>query len=209
MHPTRRLLTMAVAAAVAAFATALSAAPPTAAASCTSTWRAVQEVTVRRPAWNEGLDATTRSPVVRYLRRGERVRSCIVAVDRNSWSQYRECGGGSLCRVVSEGQVPPGCLRPGMSQQADPVHRDHDQALALTLAVLLLTGASLLVSCWIGPVATFTAAAVLAVTAYAVPGLARRLAIRRAVRRLSSPLPALDQCFGLFQHDLATGSMAM
>ncbi|MFE1290863.1 hypothetical protein [Streptomyces sp. NPDC058751] len=34
--------------------------------------------------------ATTRSPIVRYLRRGERVRSCVVAVGQSSWSQYRE-----------------------------------------------------------------------------------------------------------------------
>ncbi|WP_328663244.1 hypothetical protein [Streptomyces sp. NBC_00328] len=66
---------------------------------------------MRRPAWNGGPVATTRSPIVRYLRRGERVRSCIVAVGRDPWSQYRECGGGSLWRVVPGGQVPSGCLR--------------------------------------------------------------------------------------------------
>ncbi|MGC4986036.1 hypothetical protein ACLQ18_36475 [Streptomyces sp. DT193] len=66
MHLTRRLLATA-AAVTAALATTLSAAPPTAAAStpCTSTWQAVQKVAVRRPAWNEGPVATTRSPVVR------------------------------------------------------------------------------------------------------------------------------------------------
>ncbi|MFF2367811.1 hypothetical protein ACFVU0_34565 [Streptomyces sp. NPDC058122] len=112
MHLTRRLRT-AAAAVTAVLATALSAAPPTAAASapCTSTWRAVQKVSVRMPAWNEGPVATTRSPIVRYLHRGEQVRSCIVAVGRNSWSQYRECGGGNLWRVVPGGQVPSGCLR--------------------------------------------------------------------------------------------------
>ncbi|MER5402256.1 hypothetical protein [Streptomyces sp. NPDC002599] len=47
----------------------------------------------------------------------------------------------------------------------------------------------LLMSCWIGPLTTFTAVAVLVVTAYAVPGLARRLAVRRAVRRLLRTLP--------------------
>ncbi|WP_328457545.1 hypothetical protein OG780_42590 [Streptomyces sp. NBC_00386] len=111
MHLTRRLLT--TAAAVAALATVLSTAPSTVAASvpCRATWQAVQKVAVRRPAWNEGPVATTHSPIVRYLRRGERVRSCIVAVGRNSWSQYRECGGGSLWRVVPGGQVPSGCLR--------------------------------------------------------------------------------------------------
>ncbi|MFD5634822.1 hypothetical protein ACFWJM_11875 [Streptomyces sp. NPDC127077] len=110
MHLTRRLLTTA-AAVTAVLATVLSAAPPTPAAPCTSTWQAVQKVAVRRPAWNEGPVATTRSPIVRYLHRGERVRSCIVAVGRSSWSQYRECGGGSLWRVVPGGQVPSGCLR--------------------------------------------------------------------------------------------------
>ncbi|MER5602993.1 hypothetical protein [Streptomyces sp. NPDC002265] len=111
MHLTRRLLTTAAAVA-AVLATALSAAPPTtaAAARCTLTWRAVQRVAVRMPAWNEGPVATTRSPIVRYLRRGERVRSCLVAVGRNSWSQYHECGGGSLWRIVRGGQVPSGCL---------------------------------------------------------------------------------------------------
>ncbi|MER5600588.1 hypothetical protein [Streptomyces sp. NPDC002265] len=113
MHLTRRLLTTAVAVA-AVLATALSAAPPTTAAAsapCTSTWQAVQKVAVRMPAWNEGPVATTRSPIVCYLRRGERVTSCIVAVGRSSWSQYRECGGGSLWRIVRGGQVPAGCLR--------------------------------------------------------------------------------------------------
>ncbi|WP_328663588.1 hypothetical protein [Streptomyces sp. NBC_00328] len=65
---------------------------------------------MRKQAWNEGPVATTRSPIVRYLRRGERVRSCIVTVGRDS-SQYHECGGGSLRRVVPGGQVPSGCLR--------------------------------------------------------------------------------------------------
>ncbi|OIJ68342.1 hypothetical protein WN71_007935 [Streptomyces mangrovisoli] len=111
MHLTRRLLTTA-ATVTAVLATALSTAPQTAAASapCTSAWRAVQKVAVRMPAWNEGPVATTRSPIVRYLRRGERVRSCVVAVGRDA-SQYRECGGGSLWRVVPGGQVPSGCLR--------------------------------------------------------------------------------------------------
>lgn len=55
MHLTRRLLTTA-AAVTTALATTLSAAPPTAAAAapCTSTWRAVQKVAVRRPAAERG-----------------------------------------------------------------------------------------------------------------------------------------------------------
>ncbi|MGW2689958.1 hypothetical protein ACWC6I_43265 [Streptomyces sp. NPDC001414] len=67
--------------------------------------------------------------------------------------------------------------------------RDQDQGLALTLAALLLTGTALLASCWVGPLATFTVTAVLIVAAYAAPGLARRLAIRRAVRELLRSLP--------------------
>ncbi|MEU3518874.1 hypothetical protein ABZ770_26960 [Streptomyces sp. NPDC006654] len=108
MHLTGRLLTTAAAAA-AVLATGLSTAPPAtaaASASCTSRWKAVRKVAVRRPAWNDGPVATTRSPVVRYLRRGKRVTSCTVAVGRGGWSDYRECGGGSLWRVVPGGQVP-------------------------------------------------------------------------------------------------------
>ncbi|MGW5658437.1 hypothetical protein [Streptomyces humi] len=111
MH-SRRLFTTAAAVA-AVLAAAWSAAPPTTAAgsaACTSTWKAVRKVAVHRPAWNEGPVATTRSPVVRYLRKGERVTSCVVAVGRSGWSHYRECGGGSLWRVVPGGQVPARCL---------------------------------------------------------------------------------------------------
>ncbi|MGW2689959.1 hypothetical protein ACWC6I_43270 [Streptomyces sp. NPDC001414] len=117
MHVTRRMLTT-TAAVAAVLGAALSAAPPApaapsriAAAPCTSTWTAVQRIPVRKPAWNEGPVATTRSPIVRYLRKGERVTSCVVAVGRGGWSQYRECGGGSLWRIVPGGQVPSTCLR--------------------------------------------------------------------------------------------------
>ncbi|MGX1549281.1 hypothetical protein [Streptomyces adustus] len=65
---------------------------------------------VRMPAWNEGPVATARSPIVRFLRWGERVRSCIVAVGRNS-PHSSEGGGESLRRVERGGQVPSGCLR--------------------------------------------------------------------------------------------------
>ncbi|MFD5634823.1 hypothetical protein ACFWJM_11880 [Streptomyces sp. NPDC127077] len=80
---------------------------------------------------------------------------------------------------------------PDMNQRAGFAHHDHDhdQGLALTLAVLLLTGGVLLVSCWMGPLTTFAAVAVLVVIAHAAPGLARRLAVRRAVRRLLRTLP--------------------
>ncbi|WP_316783023.1 hypothetical protein [Streptomyces sasae] len=116
MHLPRCLLTTA-AGVVAVLATALSAAPPTTAAAaaavsapCASTWKAVQRVAVRKPAWNEGPVATTRSPIVRYLRRGERVTSCVVAVGGDAWSHYSDCGGGSLWRVVPGRQSPARCL---------------------------------------------------------------------------------------------------
>ncbi|MFF4902895.1 hypothetical protein [Streptomyces sp. NPDC001068] len=114
MHSIRRLLTTAAAVA-AVLATALSAAPPAPAAAptatpCASAWRAVQKVAVRRPAWNEGPVATTSSPIVRYLRKGERVWSCVVGVGRDA-SRYRECDGGTLWRIVPGGQVPAGCLK--------------------------------------------------------------------------------------------------
>ncbi|MFJ9351716.1 hypothetical protein [Streptomyces sp. NPDC101237] len=67
--------------------------------------------------------------------------------------------------------------------------QEREQGLALTLAALLLTGTALLASCWVGPLAAFTVTAVLIVAAYAAPGLARRLAIRRAVRELLRSLP--------------------
>ncbi|MFE1292179.1 hypothetical protein [Streptomyces sp. NPDC058751] len=47
----------------------------------------------------------------------------------------------------------------------------------------------LLMSCWIGPLTTFTAVAVPVVTAYAAPGVARRLALHRALRQLLRTLP--------------------
>ncbi|MGY4983765.1 hypothetical protein ACWCYL_42740 [Streptomyces sp. 900105755] len=109
MRLTRRLFITAAA----VLATAMSAVPPPVAAAgsvlCTSTWAAVQRVAVRKPVWNEGPVATAGSPVVRYLRKGERVTSCVVAVGRDA-SRYRECGGGSLWRVVPGGQVPARCL---------------------------------------------------------------------------------------------------
>ncbi|MGX1541318.1 hypothetical protein [Streptomyces adustus] len=113
MHLTRRLFT---AAAAFVLATALSTAPPaaaapTASAPCTSMWEAAHKVAVRKPAGNEGPVATTASPLVRYLRRGEKVRSCVVAIGRGGRSAYRECGGGSQWRIVLGGQVPARCLK--------------------------------------------------------------------------------------------------
>ncbi|GGN40860.1 hypothetical protein [Streptomyces fuscichromogenes] len=84
-----------------------------AARECTSLWRAVERVPVRRPAWNEGPIATSLSPVDHYLRRGQVVRSCTVAVARTEGGPaYRACGGeGNTYRIVPGGQVPQACLR--------------------------------------------------------------------------------------------------
>ena len=93
-----------------------------------------------------------------------------------------------------------------MGRQAGPAHRD--QVLALTLAVLLLTGGVLLLlSCWIGPLATFAAVAVLVVIGYAAPGLARCLAVRRAVRQLLPPCPVPECRTRLLEGIRATGSV--
>ncbi|MCF3137305.1 hypothetical protein IPZ69_44710 [Streptomyces olivochromogenes] len=86
-------------------ATAAAATP------CSAKWTAVQRAAVRRPAWNDGPVATPGSPFVRYLGKGETVTSCVVAVGRGGGSEYRECGGGSIWRIVPGGQVPAGCLK--------------------------------------------------------------------------------------------------
>ncbi|MGW3916842.1 hypothetical protein ACWEBX_35860 [Streptomyces sp. NPDC005070] len=80
---------------------------------------------------------------------------------------------------------------PRMTGKMRQTQRDgeQDQGLALTSAVLLLTGSVLLMSCWIGPLTTFAAVAVFVVTAYAAPGLDRRLALRRALRQLLRGMP--------------------
>ncbi|MFI1568223.1 hypothetical protein ACH4ZX_35275 [Streptomyces sp. NPDC020490] len=110
-HPrVRRAAAVAVAVLGAALITAPATSTAAASSPCTSKWTAVQRIAVRKPAWNEGAVATTHSPIVRHLRRGETVTSCIVAVGRGGWSEYHECGGGSLWRIVPGGQVPAGCL---------------------------------------------------------------------------------------------------
>ncbi|MFD9984002.1 hypothetical protein ACFWZJ_26865 [Streptomyces massasporeus] len=62
---------------------------------------------------NEGPVAKTTSPVHHYLRRGDRVTSCVVAVARTeSGPAYRKCGkAGNVWRVVPGGQVPQTCLK--------------------------------------------------------------------------------------------------
>ncbi|MFD5573985.1 hypothetical protein [Streptomyces cadmiisoli] len=69
------------------------------------------------------------------------------------------------------------------------MHDDHDQALAVTVAVLLLTGTVRILACWIGPLATFAVTAGPVVTASAAPGLTRRLTASRTVRQLLRSLP--------------------
>ncbi|MFF4542468.1 hypothetical protein [Streptomyces aureus] len=78
-----------------------------------------------------------------------------------------------------------------MSRKTFRMQRDQeqDQALALAFAVVLLTGSVLMMSCWLGPLTTFAVVAVFVVTAYAAPSLARRLVLRRALRRLLQSLP--------------------
>lgn len=80
---------------------------------CNTWWKATERVPVRRPAWNDGPVATTRSPVHHYLRRGERVRSCREAIARTeSGPAYRACGGqGHIWQIVPGGQVPRACLK--------------------------------------------------------------------------------------------------
>jgi hypothetical protein len=65
-----------------------------------------------------------------------------------------------------------------------PRRGEHDQALAVTLGLLLLTGSVLMVSCWTGPLTAFGCAAGPIVTVYGAPRAARRIRQRRAVRRL-------------------------
>ncbi|WP_314416213.1 hypothetical protein [Streptomyces sp. DSM 40484] len=84
-----------------------------AAAPCTSKWRTVQRVAVRRPGPYDGPVATMNSPVHHHLSRGQVVGSCVVAIGRTqSGTAYRACGKhGSTWRIVQGGQVPQTCLK--------------------------------------------------------------------------------------------------
>ena len=67
---------------------------------------------VHRPGPFDGPVASMRSPIHHYLRQGEVVRSCVVAVRTASGPAYRACGrAGSLWRIVPGGQAPQTCLR--------------------------------------------------------------------------------------------------
>lgn len=94
-------------------APAVETAPALKTADCTTKWKAKQRVAVRRPGRLDGPVATMNSPIHHYLRKGEVVRSCLVAVARtDSGPAYRACGGeGHLWRIVPGGQVPQSCLK--------------------------------------------------------------------------------------------------
>ncbi|MFD0305250.1 hypothetical protein [Streptomyces sp. NPDC127119] len=83
-----------------------------AAAPCTTKWRAVQRVAVRRPGPYDGRIATN-SPTHQPLSRGQAVRSCAAAIAQTqSGPAYQACGkDGNLWRIVPGGQVPQTCLR--------------------------------------------------------------------------------------------------
>ncbi|RDD85057.1 hypothetical protein DVZ84_31430 [Streptomyces parvulus] len=91
-------------------ASAPAAAP---AKACATKWKAKQRVAVRRPGPHDGPVATMRSPIHHYLRKGQVVRSCVVAVARTvSGPAYRACGGeGHVWRIVPGGQAPQSCLK--------------------------------------------------------------------------------------------------
>lgn len=80
---------------------------------CTIKWKVTgKKVAVRMPEGNAPVAAPD-SPVVRYLHRGDVVRSCVEAIARTqSGPAYRKCGrGGHVWRVVRGGQVPATCLK--------------------------------------------------------------------------------------------------
>ncbi|KES02975.1 hypothetical protein BU52_33025 [Streptomyces toyocaensis] len=114
--------TMLTAAAVAALALMSVTAVPTAAAPsqptvvdatpCTTKWKVTgKKVAVRMPKGDAPV-ASSNSPVVRYLHRGDVVTSCVEAIARTqSGPAYRKCGrDGHVWRIVRGGQVPATCL---------------------------------------------------------------------------------------------------
>ncbi|MCX4231805.1 hypothetical protein [Streptomyces ortus] len=93
---------------------AASPAAPVSAKPCSTWWKVTgRKVAVRRPAPTEGPVATMHTRVDHYLHRGDRVRSCVVAIGRTaSGPAYRACGrDGHVWRVVRGGQVPQTCLK--------------------------------------------------------------------------------------------------
>jgi hypothetical protein len=74
-----------------------------------------ENVAVRRPAWNDGTVARPDSPVVKTLKRGHVVTSCVTMIARTaSGPAYHKCGrDGHLWRVAEGGQIPATCLKKG------------------------------------------------------------------------------------------------
>ncbi|MEU0915053.1 hypothetical protein OG968_35680 (plasmid) [Streptomyces althioticus] len=80
---------------------------------CAAKWKVTgKKVAVRMPEGNAPVAAPD-SPVVRYLHRGDVVRSCVEAIARTqSGPAYHKCGrGGHVWRIVRGGQVPATCLK--------------------------------------------------------------------------------------------------
>ncbi len=92
-------------------APAATAAAP--AKACATKWKVTgKKVAVRMPEGTAPVAAPD-SPVVRYLHRGDVVRSCVEAIARTqSGPAYRKCAkGGHIWRIVRGGQVPATCLK--------------------------------------------------------------------------------------------------
>ncbi|WP_415954373.1 hypothetical protein [Streptomyces sp. KLOTTS4A1] len=116
----KRLILAAAVAALALPAAPASAAPspssapalPTA-ARCIDVEVTGRTVAVRRPAGDAPV-AKADSPIVRYVHRGDVLRTCVTAVDRTeSGPAYRKCGkGGWTWYIVRGGQIPTTCARP-------------------------------------------------------------------------------------------------
>ncbi len=85
----------------------------TAARACSAKYEVTgRKVAVRMPEGNAPV-ASPDSPVVRYLHRGDVVRSCVEAIARTqSGPAYHKCGrGGHVWRIIRGGQVPATCLK--------------------------------------------------------------------------------------------------
>ncbi len=86
------------------------------AAQCSTWWTVTgKKVAVRRPA-PDRTSATSSSPVVRYLHRGDRIKSCLTTHNRgSSASSYTKCGRHGtdwlIVRGPKGGQVPLACVK--------------------------------------------------------------------------------------------------
>ncbi|MER7069299.1 hypothetical protein G3I57_13130 [Streptomyces albidoflavus] len=105
-------LALAAATLPAATSGAVSAPAP---AECATRWTVTGgKVAIRRPA-PDATSATSTSPVVRYLHRGDRVTSCWQTHNRSASTTYRKCGRTGqnwlIVRGPRGGQVPLTCVR--------------------------------------------------------------------------------------------------